>query len=98
MNVDYTNFETVSAEDINCYQIGGDNQKAGSGNQDYIAGIATRAFRGNIFANCADPQIWLQSYREQSTPGGSGVHKTFFQEINTGALNSTFITYHASRS
>jgi len=26
------------------------------------------------------------------------VHKRFFQEINTGALNSTFIAYHASRS
>ena len=76
MNVDYTNFETVSAEDINCYQIGGDNQKAGSGNQDCIA---TRAFRGNIFANCTDPQIWLRAIESSPLLVEVGCTRGFFK-------------------
>jgi hypothetical protein len=95
LNVDYKNSETVSAQDINYFQIGGDNQRAGSGLQDHMA---TRSFRGNAFANCADPQLWLQAFRDQSTTGGSGAHKRLFCEINNSAFNNTFVTsrYKAS--
>jgi len=89
LNVDYKNSETVSAQDINYFQIGGDNQRAGSGLQDHMA---TRSFRGNAFANCADPQLWLQAFRDQSATGGSGAHKRLFCELNNGAFNNAFVT------
>jgi len=95
LNVDYKNSETVSAQDINYFQIGGDNQRAGSGLQDHMA---TRSFRGKAFANCADPQLWLQAFRDQSATGGSGAHKRLFCELNNGAFNNAFVTsrYKAS--
>jgi len=97
LNVDNKNSETVSAQDINYFQIGGDNQRAGSGLQDHMA---TRSFRGKAFANCADPnpQLWLQAFRDQSATGGSGAHKRLFCELNNGAFNNAFVTsrYKAS--
>ena len=66
MKADHKNSETVSAGEINYYQISGDNQKPGSAIQNRMA---TKGLRGHIFRLAPKGELGL---RPESRPKQSG--------------------------